>query len=364
MRSLDQLRQRLADLDRQIFTLIAQRQELAIEIGKEKLATHVATRDFAQEKIVVERATQQATAMGLRPDVAREIALLLIESSLTAQEQHRVAQASVAGERALVIGGGGRMGGWMARFLESQGYVVEIADPHDPATGHRHFADWRETSLDHDLIVVAAPLRASQIILDQMGSSPPPGLIFDIGSLKTPLRDSLDKLARAGAMVTSVHPMFGPDTALLSGRHVIFVDVGVPAATERARRLFDATTAIQVEMDLDSHDRAIAYVLGLSHALNITFSTALERSGAAAPDLMELSSTTFDAQLAVATRVASENPHLYFEIQNLNEYGLEPLEALVVAAQRLQEVVRTGDEAGFAQLMERGKRYLGTRTRA
>ena len=30
----------------------------------------------------------------------------------------------------------------------------------------------------------------------------------------------------AGCNVTSVHPMFGPDTELLSGRHVIFIDVG------------------------------------------------------------------------------------------------------------------------------------------
>ena len=41
-------------------------------------------------------------------------------------------------------------------------------------------------------------------------------------------------------------------------------------------------------MGLDEHDRLIAYVLGLSHALNIAFFTALADSGEAAPRLAKL----------------------------------------------------------------------------
>lgn len=52
-----------------------------------------------------------------------------------------------------------------------------------------------------------------------------------------------------------MHPMFGPDLKTPSGRHLIFVDVGVPSATRQARRLFDATAAEQIEMDLDSQGR-------------------------------------------------------------------------------------------------------------
>ena len=102
--------------------------------------------------------------------------------------------------------------------------------------------------------------------------------------------------------------MFGPDTELLSGRHVIFVDLGAPEATAAARALFEPTMATLVEMDLESHDRLIAYVLGLSHALNIAFFTALAESGEAAPRLATLSSTTFDAQLGVARRSRRRTP--------------------------------------------------------
>jgi chorismate mutase/prephenate dehydrogenase len=39
--------------------------------------------------------------------------------------------------------------------------------------------------------------------------------------------------------------MFGPNTELLSGRHVIFVDCGVPEAVHSARELFAPTMALR-----------------------------------------------------------------------------------------------------------------------
>jgi chorismate mutase / prephenate dehydrogenase len=155
--------------------------------------------------------------------------------------------------------------------------------------------------------------------------------------------------------------MFGPDTELLSGRHVIFVDLGSGDALGRARELFSATMAEQVVMTLEDHDRLIAYVLGLSHALNIAFFTALAESGEAAPRLARLSSTTFDAQLDVASLVARDNPQLYFEILSLNDYGAESLDALAQAIERIRAAVLSRDPAAFAALMERGRAYLEDR---
>lgn len=360
--SLDALRSELADVDRRLLELVARRQELSSAIGDAKRAVGRAPRDYRQEREVLERARGLAEGLGVPPDVAETLLLLLIRSSLTVQERDRVAaHGTGSGRRVLVIGGAGKMGRWFVRFLDSQGYAVETADPAGPVGDFPHYEAWGAATLDHDVVVVAAPLRASNEVLHALAEDPPPGLVFDIGSLKSPLRSGLLALAETGARVTSVHPMFGPDTELLSGRHVIFVDVGNREATAQARDLFRSTMALRVDMDLERHDRLIAYVLGLSHALNIAFFTALAESGEAAPELATLSSTTFDEQLGIASGVAEENPHLYYEIQSLNEYGTESLAALLYAVERVRSVVRAGDEEEFVRLMERGRRYLSGR---
>ena len=356
------LRAELAELDRRLLELVAERQETATRIGRRKQDLGEGTRNYAQEKEVLERARQISRSLMLPESLADELLSLLIRHSLTRQEQQRVvSHRSGDGRRVLVIGGAGKMGSWFVRFLDSQGFEVEIADPAGPVEGFPHLTDWREASLDQDLIVVACPIRTASGILQELLQRRPPGVILDIASLKSPLRTELLALTDAELQVCSIHPMFGPDTELLSGRHVIFITLGGAEANLEVRRLFEPTMAELVEMDLEDHDRLIAYVLGLSHALNIAFFTALAESGEAAPRLARLSSTTFDAQLAVAASVARDNPHLYFEIQALNDYGSESLSALLDAVEGLRSVVRAGDEEGFAALMQNGLEYLATR---
>jgi chorismate mutase/prephenate dehydrogenase len=359
--SLEDLRETLSAVDRQLVELIAERERLVAEIGRSKHRTGKGTRDYAREKDVLDMGRAQAEGLGLDPDLAEDVLRKLIRSSLASQERDRViAEGKGDGRRVLVIGGAGKMGGWFADFFTSQGFATTIADP-SVTDGPGFFSNWADAGVDYDVIVVAAPLAVSGRILAQLAVLKPRGLIFDIGSLKTPLIDGLAELSRAGCRVTSIHPMYGPDTRLLSGRHLIFCDAGSTEATAAAKELFSATMVEQLDMGLDDHDRLIAYVLGLSHALNIAFFTALAESGEAAPKLARMSSTTFDSQLLVSAAVAQDNPHLYFEIQNLNKFGLGPLDALCEAATRIREVVAAGDEEGFVELMEKGKQYMALR---
>lgn len=359
--SLEELRTALSSLDREIVKLIAKRQRLVGEIGRTKQSRGAGTRDYAREKEVLDMARAQAAEFGIDPDLAESVLRQLIQSSLASQERDRViSEGKGDGRSALVIGGAGKMGRWFADFFASQGFASVIADK-SVADGPGRFSSWTDAGVDYDVIAVAAPLAVSGRILAQLAVLKPRGLVFDIGSLKSPLMDGLQELRDAGCNVTSLHPMYGPNTSLLSGRHVIFCDAGVPEATAAAKELFASTMVEQIDMSLDDHDRLIAYVLGLSHALNIAFFTALAESGEAAPKLARMSSTTFDAQLLVSEAVAQDNPRLYFEIQNLNKFGLGPLDALCEAAARIREVVATGDEDAFVELMQRGRDYMALR---
>src|SRR5215467_1505593 len=266
--TLEELRQRVTDIDRQLIALVAERKAVSEEVAQVKRATGRSTRDYEREREVILGVRAMAEARGVSPALAEQLLRLLIRSSLTTQEQASVvARGAGSGRRALVIGGSGKMGRWFVSFLASQGFAVEVADPGAGPEGVTHVTDWRTTDLKHDFIVLATPLGVTDAILKDLALRRPAGVVFDVGSLKSPLRAGLLALKSHGLKVTSVHPMFGPDTELLSGRHVIFVDLGHAGALASARELFAPTMAEQVVMSLDDHDRLIAYVLALSQAV-------------------------------------------------------------------------------------------------
>ncbi len=356
---LQALRDELDGIDADLIELATRRQQLVSDIGSIKKRHGRQLRDFRREREVLDGVRRTAESKGLDPELAEDIFQRLIQASLTRQEQERLRLARHGqGQRALVIGGAGRMGRWLTAFLDGQGFDVVIADPAVDADGRTCFSDWREAPTDVALIAIAAPLRFSAEVLAELARQSVDALVFDIGSLKSPLAPALRAAADAGLRVCSVHPMFGPDTQLLSDKHVLVMDVGNAEAVEVVRSLFTETLAEIVEIDLEEHDRLMAPVLGLSHALSIVFFTALADCGVPAERLANLSSTTFDRQLAVARGVAGENPDLYFEIQSLNRHGEGMREALLAAAQTLIESVENDDADAFRQLMMRGRAYL------
>jgi chorismate mutase/prephenate dehydrogenase len=356
---IEELRAQLKDLDREVLSLIKKRMDIVQDIGRLKEEKDLPTRDSDQEKKVVGRAREVSEELGLDPDVSEDVMLRLIDASLKVQEQDRMSQRSRgSGKSVLIIGGAGTMGRWFTSFLNSQDYDVEIADPAGPVDGVSSHESWEELDLSYDVIIVTTPIRQTREVLMKLADRRPDGLVFDIASIKGPISDALKALVDAGVTATSIHPMFGPDKKLLSGQHVAFIDLGVQEAVERAKRLFGGTMARLVDMDLDTHDHVIAYVLGLSHAVNIAFFSALSDCGYDLDELQQMSSTTFADQVEVADQVARENPRLYYEIQAFNDFNEEALEKLESALSSIQRVVSGRKEEDFVSIMEEGRSFL------
>jgi len=347
------LRQRLDAIDDGIVDLIAERQELVNTIGEHKLKTGAPLRHFAREREVIERGMKRATSQGVSGRLARDVLETLIHHSLGKQETNQLVRSEHGqGRRALVIGGLGRMGDWMSRYLDMVGYQVDVADPANVESLFNRVNDWESHVDEYEVIVVAVTLRPTNDILHRLAELKPGGLIFDIGSLKSPMRSGLNSLVEAGCRVCSVHPMFGPNEIGLSGRHILFVDLGHAEALAEARALFAHTAADCVDLSLDEHDEVMAWVLGLSHLLNIAFASALAQSGEAVPLLRKISSSTFNAQLKVAAQVVSENPHLYYEIQQGNSKTPEVVSRFRDVFNGLARAVQEEDESSWTRAME------------
>lgn len=388
-KELARLRAELARVDGEILDAWARREEITGAIGRLKESAKAPIHDPAQEERVVERARSGARARDLPEGLAVDILRLIMQSALARQEGVRLrARRQGEGRRALVVGGAGLMGRWFARFLGEQGFRVAVADPAATTNGGPTgngagnpsggpggnptgavagngsggvFRDWSEAPDAFEVTVLATPLSVTAALLPRLAAAGRRGLVFDIGSVKGPLVPGLREMARRGLEVASVHPMFGPEVGVLHRRHVLVMEVGPAGAADAAAELFSGTMAEILRLPLGEHDPLIAYVLGLSHALNLAFLTAVRESGEQAPRLARLSSVTFDRQMAVAAAVARENPRLYFEIQRANAHGDRALRSLAGAVNRLADIVRADDEAAFCRLMREGRDYVSVR---
>lgn len=87
--SLDELRSEIADIDRALVELMAQRTYVAETIARVKEEKDLPTADPTQEARVVERAAENAERFDLEPETVQSVFELLIELSKETQRANR-----------------------------------------------------------------------------------------------------------------------------------------------------------------------------------------------------------------------------------------------------------------------------------
>lgn len=352
---LDRLRRRIRNLDAAMLGLMAERMELAREVGQEKRGAGIPLRDFEVEKRVLERAAASAEALGLAPELARGVMRQLVEEACRVQEIDHFSTYSGESESILVVGGTGKMGQWLVRFFETQGHRVLVFDPasqaSEAAAGSETVAVLADGLAAASMVFVAVPLDRVAGVVEEIAALGFQGVLCDVASVKEHLRPALEAARARGVAVTSIHPMFGAGARTLSDKVICLCDCGVPAATERVAALFRETAVTLVPLSLERHDEIASYVLGLSHFLNLLFARVLASSGLTFAELAAVGSTTFHSQFATTESVVRENPLLYYEIQRSNRFSERLYREVERAAADWIGWVEKGDSDRFAAAM-------------
>jgi chorismate mutase len=83
---LEQLRDRIRTVDRDLVALVGERRDLVLEIGKVKAALDLPVMDPAQEAKVVRRAAELARELGVDEELMRDVVWRIMASARDAQE--------------------------------------------------------------------------------------------------------------------------------------------------------------------------------------------------------------------------------------------------------------------------------------
>ncbi|MEO0136753.1 MAG: chorismate mutase [candidate division WOR-3 bacterium] len=359
MERLKKLRRSIKNIDCQLLDLIKKRMEISKEVGRLKKQAGIPLRDWSVEKDVIAHAINYAQKQRLDTSFIKSLITKIIEHSRFQQECLHYSGYRGKKENILIIGGLGAMGRWFAYFFQNQGHHVEIQDIKPSGLkDFKYHRDIKSALNKKSIALIATPLSIIPTIIRELMDLNYTGIIVDIASVKSHILPVVKEAKENGLKITSIHPMFGPSCHTLNDKVICICDCGCPEANKKIVEFFRDTAVQLISLSFEDHDRLIAYVLGLSHFVNIFFVKNLLDSGYSFKELMRVASTTFNAQTTTSKSVINENPELYFEIQFLNPYREELYNLLQRSLQFLITLIEQNKKDDFIKLFAQGRGYL------
>lgn len=255
--------------------------------------------------------------------------------------------------RTVAVVGVGLIGGSIALGVRERWPDVRITGVDDPAVLAHALGDGaidRGVSgvgeLDvHDLIVLAAPVRANVALLPELSAVvPDAAIVTDVGGTKREIVEAADSVPFT---FVGGHPIGGAEYGgfgfarpdLFRGRPWIFTPTArTPAeAVDRLSRLVAALGARPVILPAAEHDRVMAYV---SHLPQIAASALMSVAGLAGGEALRLAGRG----LVDTTRLASSPAAVWRDVCAANADAIGPaLDAFIDRLVQLRRSLRDGD---------------------
>ena len=209
-----------------------------------------------------------------------------------------------------VVGAGGQMGQWFAKYFADEGFEVTGYDSENKISGKNIKVAESLVGgiLKADYVVLCTPTRRTPEIIRLIAKEMKRGTyLIEISSEKSKVVSSLSKMPTKINPIC-IHPMFGPGTKSIKGQNVISIPIR-DAKKELiiAKTLFDGANFVTI--DAVEHDKKIAVILGLTHLMNLVFANIVSKDEKML--LTEkMSGTTFRVQKTLAESIMTESPEL------------------------------------------------------
>jgi chorismate mutase/prephenate dehydrogenase len=345
-------RARLDAIDEEILDLLAERGDVVQRVAEKKVERGLPVYVAGREKEKTDAFRQKAEARGLDPDWAEDFLRMVMAASRARQSgSGAFPRATPEAQDVLIVGAEGGMGSRYAEVFERSGHHVHGIDQDDwdalPALAP-----------GLDLALVAVPIRVTEAVIRRLAEAlSPQTVLADFTSTKSePVAAMLDA---HGGPVMGLHPMHGPDAGQLSRQLM----VACPAREAEASawlleqcRLWGMRVE---EADPAEHDRVMHLVQGLRHFVALLHGSFMREADLNPGDMLAFSSPVYRAELMMNGRLFAQDAELYADIVFAGAERRRQLLRFFDQHERLAELVRADDKAGFIEEFEAIADFFG-----
>jgi len=266
----------------------------------------------------------------------------------------------------IAVIGAGKMGIWFAKFFQSKGYDVTLADRKKEKIANlekelsvKVTTDFKEAVTDADQVLICVSINAMEEVVKIIAPSlHKDQVVMDICSIKeTPVKLMHGNIKCA--LVLGTHPVFGPGSNGV--KHKAYILTPTNPAEEKFAQEFknwlQREEAHVFVMSPKKHDELMSVVLGLPHFLGlVACETLLEQKDF--PETKKVAGTTYRMLFTLAEATALETPDLYSNLQmNLPELG-KIEDQFMAKAQEWLNLIKSKDANAIVKRMEQIKEKL------
>ncbi|MHC5053903.1 MAG: bifunctional chorismate mutase/prephenate dehydrogenase [Planctomycetota bacterium] len=260
--------------------------------------------------------------------------------------------ADAAPRNVVIVGGRGIMGSFMAARLEAYGHKVS-------GTGRAGWGGELEPLLkEADLVIVSVPIdRVEEIVRRAAAHMRPDAALADVTSVKRgPCAAMMDEHP---GPVLGLHPMFGPGPTTFLSQIVVVCPGRGEDEYAWLIDLMEADGARLVRSTPEEHDRMMVAVQAARHFATVAMGVFLAGEGVDVARSLDFASPVYRLEIDMLGRLFAQDAWLYVDIMMATEERKAAITRLAETYTRLAEVVAAGDRDGLMAEFDSVKATLG-----
>ncbi|WP_260260820.1 bifunctional chorismate mutase/prephenate dehydrogenase [Vibrio intestinalis] len=302
---LNELRDKIDAVDKQILDLLSQRLSLVEQVGEVKSEHGLPIYAPDREAAMLASRRAEAEKIGVPPQLIEDILRRTMRESYASEKDSGFKCLNPELRSVVIVGGKGQLGGLFARMFTLSGYQVKILGSQDwPRAG--------EILDNAGLVVVTVPIHLTEGVIEKLGSLPDDCILCDLTSIKSkPLQAMMN--AHNGPVV-GLHPMFGPDVPSLAKQVIVYCDGRGQEHYQWLLKQFSIWGASLCQIEASEHDHGMTLIQALRHFTSFAYGLHLSRENPNIDKLLQLSSPIYRLELAMVGRLFGQDPNLYGDI--------------------------------------------------
>ncbi|WP_261894176.1 bifunctional chorismate mutase/prephenate dehydrogenase [Vibrio cyclitrophicus] len=347
---LNELRDQIDVVDKQMLDLLAQRLALVEKVGEVKSEHGLPIYVPEREAAMLASRRQEAEKIGVPPQLIEDILRRTMRESYASEKDSGFKCLNPELRSVVIVGGNGQLGGLFGRMFKLSGYEVKILGSQD--------WDKADEILDNaGLVVVTVPIHLTEGVIAKLGNLPSDCILCDLTSIKSKPLQAMMNMHQGP--VVGLHPMFGPDVPSLAKQVIVYSDGRDSESYQWLLNQFGIWGASLCQMDAAEHDHGMTLIQALRHFTSFAYGLHLSKENPNIDQLLKLSSPIYRLEIAMVGRLFAQDPNLYGDIILSSDENIEMIRRFHSCFGEALEILDGKDKAKFVDSFNQVSDWFG-----